>query len=214
MRRHHLLLAAWSTAALMGASPAVAQTLIQDRGELAVPYTGSAPPSSVAGQTSWMKAGSIWSETKGNVWDPLGDALTGTFDLGTDAQDALDEIATNTGQELEYIPPTSPAAKGDTTYTTDFKNISTATDTVLISATSAQTGRLHWIKCTIAAAQTLIFKDGSTSKTATYAYPAAGGIFELELSPYAWVTTTANTALNLTTSTTAATACSYFYVKD
>ncbi|MCW5761387.1 MAG: hypothetical protein KIS90_16575, partial [Phenylobacterium sp.] len=107
-----------------------------------------------------------------------------------------------------------PADKGDTTYTRDFKNIAAATDTALITATSGKTGRLHELFCTVDAAQTLILKDGSTAKSATFRFPSTGGVFQWALTPYPYVETTANTALNLTTSTSANVNCSYRYVKD
>lgn len=114
------------------------------------------------------------------------------------------------------IPPIAPAAKGDVTYTLAGAVISTATDTALISATASQTGRLHSLFCTIAGAQTLTFKDGAVAFTGggPFAFPSGGGVLQWDLRAYPYFATTANTALNITTTTTASTVCRADVVKD
>lgn len=82
-------------------------------------------------------------------------------------------------------------------------NITTATTTAIVNAGGASvTTRVHRMRLRIAAAQTIIVKDGVTTlETLTFA--AAGSIL-FDFSTRPWYKTTANTALNFTTSTTGA----------
>ena len=136
------------------------------------------------------------------------------------AIETLDANITTLRTELatpaDSLPPQAPAAKGDATYTLVGANISTATDTALITATAAQTGRLHSIFCTVAGAQTITFKDGASAFTGggPFNFPSGGGVLQWNLRAHPYFATSANTALNITTTTTAAVSCRGDAVKD
>lgn len=84
MRMHSLAIALLATTVAFPVT-AFAQAVTADRGMLAVPYTGAAPPSSVPGQTASMPATAIYSPSTGLPWDPetevWGGGSSGSVDL-------------------------------------------------------------------------------------------------------------------------------------
>lgn len=90
--------------------------------------------------------------------------------------------------------------------------ISSATTTAIVSATASQTTRVHRMKLRVAGAQVLTIKDGTTNLE-VFTFPAAGGNFILDFSSRPWYSTTAATALNFTTTTTATVEGLVEYVK-
>lgn len=128
----------------------------------------------------------------------------------------LQGLRTDLATPADSLPPRAPAAKGDATFVRGGANIAAATDTALISATASQTGRLHEIFCTIDGAQTLTFKDGASAFTGggPFRFPSGGGVLQWAFLEHAYFATSANTALNLTTSTSANVNCRFLTKKD
>ena len=128
----------------------------------------------------------------------------------------LASVLTALNTQVTGLPAGDPAAKASTVVTRGGANISSATDTALITATASQTGRLLDLFCTVDGAQTLTFKDGSSTFTGggPFRIPSGGGVLQLPYVQHGYFETTANTALNLTTSTSANVNCRFFYKKD
>jgi len=85
--------------------------------------------------------------------------------------------------------------------------------TAIVSATTAQTSRLYRLLLVAAAPVNVTIKDGSTALTGAIAL-AAGVPFILPLDGEPWFTTSANSALNLTTDGNVQVSGRVYYVKS
>ena len=99
---------------------------------------------------------------------------------------------------IATAPIPSVQASGDATLTRATVNITTATDTTIVSATASQTTRLHRFSLSISGACTLTWKSATTTLWAKD-FPSAADWSE-PFSELAYVETAANEALVLTTS--------------
>lgn len=86
--------------------------------------------------------------------------------------------------------------------TTVVSAIVTATTTAIVAAVAAQTTRVHRMRMNVAGANVVTIKDGTTTLEVLNFTAAAFLTYDFSARP--WYKTTANTALNITTSTTAA----------
>lgn len=80
-------------------------------------------------------------------------------------------------------------------------SINTATTTPIVAAATAQTTQVYRLRLNVGAAQTVTVKDGST--TLEVINFTGAGFLTYDFSTRPWYKTSANSALNLTTSTTA-----------
>lgn len=126
----------------------------------------------------------------------------------------LEEIETALTDPVAYLPLPGAASSDDTTLTRAINNISSATDTSIVSATASQTTRVYRLVLTCAGANVLTFKSASTAIFPAITFGTNGGSVTLDFSGYWWMKTATNEALNLTTTTTAAVGVATDYVKS
>lgn len=106
---------------------------------------------------------------------------------------------------------TTPAASSSLTEVSiDF---ATATTTAVVSATASQTTRLYKLQLMVGGATTLTWKDGSTALHGGYPMQA-GATITLDFDGEPWFTTSANSALNLTSSAAVQVSGRAYYVKS
>lgn len=114
-------------------------------------------------------------------------------------------VAVNADGSLLGGSNTSPQVQRDALLATSdlsaaVVNISSATTTPIVAAVASQTTRVHRMRLNVAAAQSITVKDGST--TLEVINFTAAGFLTYDFSSRPWYKTTANTALNFTTTTT------------
>lgn len=95
---------------------------------------------------------------------------------------------------------TEDAALTTSDLTSAVVDISTATTTAIVSATASQTTRVYRMRLNVAAAQAITVKDGTTALEVLNFVGAGFLVYDFSSRP--WYKTTANTALNFTTTTT------------
>ena len=93
-------------------------------------------------------------------------------------------------------------------------SINSATTTAVIAARIGFITRVYKMFLTVGAAQTVDIKDGSTSLSGGPLGFASSGVFNLHFDQTPWFTTTANSALNLTTTTTGVTVGRLYYTQQ
>jgi hypothetical protein len=143
--------------------------------------------------------------------------LNGTGDNPPILDDILAELEAiddTLSEPVAYLPLPGAAASDDATLTRVLNNISTATDTAIVSATASQTTRVYRLLLTCAGANVLTFKSAAAAIFPAITFGAAGGSVTLDFSGYWWMKTVANEALNLTTTTTAAVGVATDYIKS
>lgn len=150
---------------------------------------------------------------------PAGSNAIGTVNLGTIAgaatETTLAGLRSDLAAQATSLPPMVPVASSDTTLTQLYQSITASGDTTLVSATSAQSTRIHRAQCSIlptSGTVTVTFKSAATTLRALD-FPASGGILQWEYSPYWYAKTANNEALVINFSTAGAYKCSFMYVK-
>ncbi|MDZ4373819.1 MAG: hypothetical protein U1C74_20685 [Phenylobacterium sp.] len=194
------------------ATPALAQKTVGAPGNI-VPQTAVA--FGAVGQT----AQAVTADNPLPVQVISGGSGGGTGDASEETlQGVLDEIAglrTDLAEPADSLPPQPPVAAASTTLTAGYNAITASGDTTLVTATSAQSTRVHRMHCTIIPASgtvTVTFKSATTTLKA-FKFPATGGFINWSYSPYWHLKTANNEALVLTSSATADINCAYDYVK-
>lgn len=153
------------------------------------------------------------------VKDEAGKRLPTTAALSTTDATTLASIVTNTDRAADAlelaatsIPHFALDAASDLSYVFSTGSAS-GERAALVSATAAQTTRVHRMVITAAAATVIELRDGAAGTALwTVEFPAAGA-YTFDFDPRPWAKTTANTALIMNSTVATKVTIALWYVK-